>query len=187
MPQDYWLYSTLFSTLLFLGNFSTQEICESLKVDAVLFYHRSNQSHYMKIMQWAIINSAINKTYKSKILCLPFNLSKNWDLNYIWFKVVIKRARNSMWVCRVYRPSNTRGGLGMDLRGWSINQLVSFFDNIVNLEFYISSKNVICGSHVLMPWGVTGDCCCFHYDRLWHLYYAIWLWVWDNVMRRRED
>ena len=56
-----------------------------------------------------------------------------------------------MWVCRVYRPSDTQGGRRMDLNGWSINQLVSFFDNITNLEFYISSKNVIYSSHVLTP------------------------------------
>ena len=39
--------------------------------------------------------SAINKNYKFKISCLPFNLSNTWDLNYILVKVVVKRARHS--------------------------------------------------------------------------------------------
>ena len=70
----------------------------------------------------------------------------------------------TLWVCRVYSPSDARVGWRKDLHGRSIDQLVSLFDNAINLEFYISSKNVICALHVLMPQGVTGDWFFFHYD-----------------------
>ena len=46
---------------------------------------------------------------------------------------------------------------GKVVGGWiymdrvSFSYLVSLFDNVIDLEFYISSRNVICGSHVLMP------------------------------------
>ena len=43
----------------------------------------------------------------------------------------------------MYGPSDAQGGWRKDLHGQSIDQLVSLFNNAINLEFYISSKNVI--------------------------------------------